>query len=111
MEEGLLIFEEIDTQLHTPDLFSFVPTSWQYVGKIIKQYHEKTVACFYLAIDELNVGEEIVIQNGNTYFKQELKEMKVNEQEATIAKKGEPISILLDKPVLMSANIYAIKRN
>ena len=52
MEEGLLIFEEIDTQLHTPDLFSFVPTSWQYVGKIIKQYHEKTVACFYLAIDE-----------------------------------------------------------
>lgn len=105
-QEGIIRFEELDNSLHSPGLFSALPLTFHSLGKIEKLFHEGTTACFYLEVELLKINDELVIQDGNKYQKQVLKEMKIDNDLVEAAVKGQPVSIKLDIAVSKKAKVY-----
>lgn len=105
-QEEIINFNDINTSLHTPGLFKAIPSTFNYFGEIVKLYEGKTIACVYLELEEVCINDEILVQDGNNYFVQKIKEMRVDDKEAEKAMNGDALSIKLDKPISKQANIF-----
>lgn len=105
-QTGLLSFNDINTELHTAGLFQAIPRSWKNIGKIDRLYKSNEIACLILTIEELKIGDEIVVVSGNDYFVQVIDEMQVNSEPRELVVNNEPVSIKMIKPILKSASIY-----
>lgn len=106
MQKEIIDFNDIDKSLHQSGLFKAIPSTFKYLGKIQKQFHKNTVVCFYLELEEISIGDELMIQDKNDYFVQTIKEMMVDGEKVDKAEKEEKLSIKLIKPVTKQANIY-----
>lgn len=106
LQKELITFDDIDTGLHTKGLFNSLPAPWQFIGKIQHQFNNHKIACFYLEADKINIGDELIIENGNDYFKITIDEMMVNDKPVSTAKKGDKLSINIKTPILKHSNIY-----
>lgn len=111
LQEGLTTFDDIDMDLHIPGLFSAIPSSWKLIGKIEKYYDKVMIVGVILDVDEIKVDDEIIIQNGNDYFKQTINSLRVNDTEVNIAKKGDPVTFKVNKEISRKANIYIKLQN
>lgn len=105
-QEGLLSFEEIDKEIHTSGLFKSIPSSWKSLGKIEHLFKDDTIACFYLNVDKISKDDEIIIQDNNCYYKQDVKEMMINNVVVNTASKGDAVSIKINQPISKQANIF-----
>lgn len=106
LQEELITFNEIDTNLHTPGLFSAIPSTWKKLGDIDNYYDKIMVVGLVLGVEELKINDEIIIQDGNDYFKQVITSLRIDNVEVETAKKGDAISFKVDKSVSKQANIY-----
>lgn len=106
IQEELITFEDINFELHKPGLFKALPKTWINIGKIEKLFKDKTIACIFLNVDKIELGNTIIIQDGVNYFKQVIKEMMVNEVSVSTAVKGEPVALMIDKPISKQSCIY-----
>jgi len=105
-QKGLISFDDIDSGLHEKGLFKALPSPWQFLGKIQHQFKDNTIACFILEADRVNIGDELVIENGNEYFKIDVSEMQIDDKKVENAKKGDKLAISVGVPILKQANIY-----
>jgi hypothetical protein len=106
LQEDLITFNEIDTNLHTPGLFSAIPSTWKKLGNIDNYYDKIMVIGLVLGVEELKINDEIIIQDGNDYFKQVITSLRIDNVEVETAKKGDAVSFKVDKSVSKQANIY-----
>lgn len=106
LQKGLIDFKDIDTSLHNKGLFTALPSSWQFLGKIQHQYGNGTIACFYLEADIINIGDELIIANGNNFLKIEVEEMKINNKIVNTSIKGDELAINVGIPIIKQASIY-----
>ncbi|MFL0198695.1 hypothetical protein ACJDU8_24525 [Clostridium sp. WILCCON 0269] len=106
LQEGLITFDDINTGLHTKGLFTALPTPWQFIGKIQHQFDNHKISCFYSEADTINIGDELIIENGNDYFRINVDEMMVDCKAVTTSKKGDKLSINIKTPILKQSNIY-----
>lgn len=111
LQKGLISFNDIDTGLHTKGLFTALTSAWQFLGKIQHQYVNGTIACFYLEADRVNLGDELIIENGNSYFKIEAVELKVDDKSVDESIKGDKLAINIGISILKQANIYVKNKN
>ncbi|QOR35071.1 hypothetical protein IMX26_16675 [Clostridium sp. 'deep sea'] len=106
LQENLINFNDIDISLHTKGLFTAIPKTWLFLGIIKKLFQENTIACFYLEIDQLNVGDELIVQDKNNYFLFKIEEMMIENKSVNQAKKQDKLSIKISKSISKNAKIY-----
>lgn len=105
-QKELITFEDINVGLHTEGLFTALSDPWQFIGKIEKQFHNKEIDCFDLKADKVRLGDELIIENGNEFFKINVEEMKIDDKSVNTAKKRDKVSINIKRSILGRANIY-----
>lgn len=110
-QEGLVTFDEIHRDLHTKGLYRAIPTHWEYVGKIEKLFKDGTVACIFLNAESVKIGSELIIHNGNDFFKMVVGEMMVDGKKVEISTKGDKLSIKIVRPIQKQAHIYVRQPN
>lgn len=106
MQEKLITFEDIDIALHSKGLFKALGQDWQYLGKVQRLFKDGTIACFYLEAKEIKNGDELIVENGNEYFKINIEEMQINNKTVGGAVCGDQLSINLKRKILKQANIF-----
>jgi hypothetical protein len=109
LQEGLISFEEIDNELCKPGLFNAIPSKWNYLGKIDNYFNQIQVVGMILEAEELNRYDEIIVQNGNDYFKQIIDSIRIDDSEVEHAKQGDAISFKVERPISKQAKIYVIR--
>jgi hypothetical protein len=105
-QEGLINFKDIDIGLHTKGLYTSLSEPWYHIGDIQHRFKDNTIACVYLATGIVNKGDELIVENGNDYFKVVVDEMKINNKMVTTASKGDQLAINIGRPIIKQANIY-----
>jgi len=106
LQKGLISFDDIDAGLHSKGLYTALPSPWHFLGKIQHQYVNGTIACFYLEADSIRVGDELIISNGNNYFKIDVGEMRVNNEIVYKSIKGDELAVNIGISILKQASIY-----
>lgn len=110
-QENILSKENVRKNLETPGLFKSIPNSFVKIGKINNLLKKAKVICIVLECDEIKAGDELLLVEGNDYYKSKIISMQVNDKDVTIAKKGDGVGIKIEGkfPNLNSTNIYLIK--
>lgn len=110
-QEKIISNESIRKSLETPGIFKAIPETFEEIGKIEDILDRINVICVPIKCDKLKVNDELLIIEGNNYYKTKVLSMMVNEKSIEEAKKGDETGIKIDKdvPKIKSAQIYLIK--
>lgn len=110
-QEKIISNESIRKNLETPGIFKAIPETFEEIGKIEDILDRINVICVPIKCDKLKVNDELLIIEGNNYYKTKVLSMMVNENSIEEAKKGDETGIKIDKdvPKIKSAQIYLIK--
>lgn len=111
IQEEIITKESVRKSLETPGIFNAIPNSFESVGKIENILDRINVICVPIECDKLQENDELLIVEGNNYYKTKIVSMMVNENIVKEAKKDEKVGIKIDKvvPKIKSSHIYLIK--
>ncbi len=109
-QEGIISKESIRKSLETPGIFKAIPSTFQRIGKIENILNRINVICIPLECSELKVNDDLLVVDGNNYYKTKVLSLEVNEQRIEKSKNGDKVGIKIDKdvPKSNSAEIYLI---
>lgn len=110
-QEKIISSESIRKSLETPGIFRAIPETFEEIGKIEDILDRINVICVPIKCNKLKVNDELLIIEGNNYYRTKILSIMVNENSIKEAKKGDETGIKIDKdvPKIKSAQIYLIK--
>lgn len=110
-QEEIISSESIRKSLETPGIFRAIPETFEEIGKIEDILDRINVICVPIKCNKLKVNDELLIIEGNNYYRTKILSIMVNENSIKEAKKGDETGIKIDKdvPKIKSAQIYLIK--
>jgi hypothetical protein len=110
-QEKIISSESIRKSLETPGIFKAIPATFEEVGKIEDILDRINVICIPIKCNRLRINDELLIVEGNKYYKTRVISMMMNENSIEEAKKDDKVGIKIDKdvPKVKSAQIYLIK--
>lgn len=110
-QEKIISNESIRKSLETPGIFRAIPETFEEIGKIEDILDRINVICVPIKCNKLKVNDELLIIEGNNYYRTKILSIMVNENSIKEAKKGDETGIKIDKdvPKIKSAQIYLIK--
>ena len=110
-QEKIISSESIRKSLETPGIFRAIPETFEEIGKIEDILDRINVICVPIKCNKLKVNDELLIIEGNNYYRTKILSIMVNENSIKEAKKGDETGIKIDKdvPQIKSAQIYLIK--
>ena len=110
-QENILTKEIVRKNLEIPGLFKSIPNNFVKLGKINNLLKRAEVICLELDCEKIEVEDELLLEDGNDFYKSKIISMQVNDKDVTIAKKGDGVGIKIEGkfPNLNSTNIYLIK--
>ncbi len=111
LQENIITKEDIKNMIETPGLFEAIPKSFEYIGKIDNLLKNADVICVTLENEEINENDELLIIDGNNYYKTRINSLMVRDKKVGKAVKGNPVGIKVDKkiPEQKSAKIYLVR--
>ncbi|MDD3159662.1 MAG: U32 family peptidase [Candidatus ainarchaeum sp.] len=77
----------------------------------VKKYYTKINVCEISLIEDLNIGEEIIIEGVTTFIEQPVSSMQINHHEIKNAKKGQLIGIKVNDRVRPNDLVYKYVKN
>lgn len=107
-QEGLIESSELLSNLQTPGLFTAIPQTWKYLGKIENRVKGNTVACTTLSVEKIKVGDEIFIDNSNSFGRIPLEEIMIGGKFVTEAREGDQCGINAKMPLKNTSKLYLI---
>ena len=110
-QEKIISSESIRKSLETTGIFRAIPETFEEIGKIEDILDRINVICVPIKCNKLKVNDELLIIEGNNYYRTKILSIMVNENSIKEAKKGDETGIKIDKdvPQIKSAQIYLIK--
>lgn len=110
-QERIITKEDVKKSLETPGIFNAIPKTFEKLGKIENILDEKNVICIPLECEKIEVNDNILIVEGNDYYKAKVLSMQVDNKNKEKAVKGDKVGIITDKevPNTKSAQIWLIK--
>ena len=113
LQENIITKEDIKNMIETPGLFEAIPKSFEYIGKIDNLLKNADVICVTLENEEINENDELLIVDGNNYYKTRISSLMVNDKKVSKAIKGNPVGIKVDQkiPEQKSAKIYLVRQH
>jgi len=76
------------------------------LGKVVHYYPKPKVALIRLYHKSLKVGDEVIFEDSNTYLKQVIDSMEIENKQVIKGKKGEDIGVKVNKPVKKGADVF-----
>jgi putative protease len=81
-----------------------------YVGKGLNYYSEKGIALFMLEAEELKLGDDIIVTGPTTgIVEHKLTQMKVDDKDSDVAKKGDEVTFPLPEKIRHKDKLFVIK--
>lgn len=110
-QEKIISSESIRKSLETPGIFRAIPTNYEKIGKIENILDRINVLCIPVECEKLNINDEVLIAEGNKYYKTKILSMMVDDKSIEEAKKGDKVGIKIEMevPSTKSAQAYIIK--